>query len=649
MTSRSRSSSITCKEFSGCALVEIIHLHDCLRGALNEIQNEVDSLVKVSARFYDPVESQGSQHESKDIDGTCNERNENMDLFPVSSSSSAITRTTDLVNVDNKSEVHVASDLEGKVASRFHLIWSVFRAHSGAEDEFIWPALKVKVAKLRRASDENDEAHNDHNSNESSSPTIPICPCAGTVIGQEEYEEDHAKEEIMFEQINSTLRRLKGSFRYYHVPQNQTDQSRKEALFIIRQAILLLKKQMDNLVLHLKEHLKKEETECLPIVKKHLSNQEISTLVGNIMGKRSAEVMTNILNLAVCSLPEEERADMVSHMKNAMVGTFFEKWLKMGGWDGGQEKGNGTDEAKSINPSIGTLKRKLPASPGREVDGSQRKIMTTERNSRVRYPSRWYREDGDHNISLAWCSSDPKSTDPDILPIIPLFTQAELTPTYHFSSSQGGPVLGCEHYSRACKLRHPTAGTLFTCRICCQEQREASITYPVQYNYCQEVQTLPVLDRNAVSEILCMRCGSLQPVGRSCINPNCTPKQPYARYSCTVCRLFDDAPSKHIYHCPYCNACRKGRGLGIDFRHCMRCNACISVDQYEAHACIPQRLQGNCPICQVELFDSTEPLRGMKCGHVMHLNCFNRYMASCDSSGRKITCPQCKTVDSFSG
>lgn len=243
---------------------------------------------------------------------------------------------------------------------------------------------------------------------------------------------------------------------------------------------------------------------------------------------------------------------------------------------------------------------------------------------------------------LAWCSSDPESTDPERLPQIPVFTQTELTPTYHFSSNQGGPVLGCDHYARACKLRHPATGTLFTCRLCCQEQREAAATQNSAQYGCQAVPSLPMLDRNAVSEVLCMKCGSLQPVGRSCINPDCTPKKPYARYSCTICRLFDDSPSKHIYHCPYCNACRKGRGLGIDFRHCMRCNACISVDEYDAHVCIPQRLQGNCPICQVELFDSTEPLRGLRCGHVMHLSCFNRYMVSCDTSRKKITCPQCK-------
>jgi hypothetical protein len=39
---------------------------------------------------------------------------------------------------------------------------------------------------------------------------------------------------------------------------------------------------------HLMVHLEKEETQCLPLVVKHMSKSEIHELVGNIMGKRSA-------------------------------------------------------------------------------------------------------------------------------------------------------------------------------------------------------------------------------------------------------------------------------------------------------------------------------------------------------------------------
>jgi uncharacterized protein with GYD domain len=89
------------------------------------------------------------------------------------------------------------------------------------------------------------------------------------------------------------------------------------------------------------------------MVKKHLTNEEISTLVGQIMGKRSAEMMGKILNLAVCSLPGDEREDMVKCLKKAMGGTFFEKWLTMGGWDSSSvvEDGKENGQDSSTNSS----------------------------------------------------------------------------------------------------------------------------------------------------------------------------------------------------------------------------------------------------------------------------------------------------------
>ena len=142
--------------------------------------------------------------------------------------------------------------------------------------------------------------------------------------------------------------------------------------------------------------------------------------------------------------------------------------------------------------------------------------------------------------------------------------------------------------------------------------------------------------------LLLVICNTLQPAGEKCCNPACgSNKKFFAKYSCQICHLYDDS-DKSIYHCPFCNVCRKGKGLGIDFKHCMRCNACVSMD--EEHVCIPQSLQGNCPICHETMFQSTQPLRRLKCGHVMHLSCFTTYAAS-----GNYTCPLCKkSVDDMS-
>merc|ERR1719362_128399 len=252
---------------------------------------------------------------------------------------------------------------------------------------------------------------------------------------------------------------------------------------------------------------------------------------------------------------------------------------------------------------------------------------------RLKYPSLYYKSEKLGKIKLVWSSTNSYTSEPPSF--VHQFSESELTPTYHFSESKGRLVLGCEHYARACKLRHPTTGQLYTCRLCCDKVHDSK-------RFTDDA--LPVLDRHNVKEVLCMRCCTLQPAGSKCINKLCESHGvPYAKYHCGICNLFDDDLEKSIYHCPYCNVCRKGKGLGIDFRHCMRFNACVAILEYNSHVCIPQRLEGNCPICHETLFESTEPLRGMSCGHVMHLTCFNMYVVRRFSLG-VITCPLCKKV-----
>jgi hypothetical protein len=79
-------------------------------------------------------------------------------------------------------------------------------------------------------------------------------------------------------------------------------------------------------------HLEKEEMQCMPLVVKHLSKSEIHDLVGKIMGKRSSDMIAQIMSMAVQNLNEADREEMVKYMKQAMAGTFFDRWLCMSGW-----------------------------------------------------------------------------------------------------------------------------------------------------------------------------------------------------------------------------------------------------------------------------------------------------------------------------
>ena len=58
-----------------------------------------------------------------------------------------------------------------------------------------------------------------------------------------------------------------------------------------------------------------------------------------------------------------------------------------------------------------------------------------------------------------------------------------------------------------------------------------------------------------------------------------------ASYYCSICHLWDDEPGRAIYHCPFCNVCGRGQGLGVDFFHCMQCNACMSLSLFNTHTC----------------------------------------------------------------
>jgi hypothetical protein len=544
-------------------------------------------------------------------------------------------------------------------------------------------------------------------------------------IEQEEYEEDHADEERMFSEMDARLSELRTGLL-----------QRASSVPSLARAI---QERARALATHLMAHLDKEELQCMPLVVTHLSREEIHELVGNIMGKRSADTIAQIMTMAVQNLEESEREEMVKYMKQSMAGTFFDKWLLMSGWmestttttnaseddrkraaemdnddhdkhekkvktEGGDdthrsikqtvvvplldERHRSNAESFHQSPSIESnaqrapmestsqeeleklirvvaanptltpaqknttiqglrdsvwknnqrARERLEAEPilvnscipvGPSFPSSHRSIGTDaargasggacSRTRRVTPPSIYYKRTKE-GMAVVWNSDDPTSRLPED-GSVPLFSPAELAPTYHDGAA--GAVLGCPHYSRACKLRHPKSGRLYTCRLCCEQQRELPM----------KDQDEP-LDRYEVQEIMCMRCNALQPAGDRCINADCeTRGKPFARYFCKICNLFDDS-SRPIFHCPYCNICRLGLGLGIDFRHCMRCNACVSLAD-DDHHCIPQKLQGDCPICHESLFESTEPLRGLKCGHVMHLPCFT------EQRRHSYTCPLC--------
>ncbi|KAK4257144.1 hypothetical protein QN277_006769 [Acacia crassicarpa] len=174
-------------------------------------------------------------------------------------------------------------------------------------------------------------------------------------------------------------------------------------------------------------------------------------------------------------------------------------------------------------------------------------------------------------------------------------------------------IYGCKHYRRSCKLLASCCNQLYTCIHCHNEATDHSI------------------DRKYITKMMCMKCLKIQPISATCSTVSCG-NLPMAKYYCRICRLFDD--EREIYHCPYCNLCRVGKGLGLDYFHCMNCNACMSRS-LKVHICREKFLEDNCPICHEYIFTSCSPVKALPCGHVMHSTCFQEYTYF------SYTCPVC--------
>lgn len=72
----------------------------------------------------------------------------------------------------------------------------------------------------------------------------------------------------------------------------------------------------------------------------------------------------------------------------------------------------------------------------------------------------------------------------------------------------------------------------------------------------------------------------------------------------------------------------------------MRCNCCVELRDGVVHRCISQVLEGTCPICAENLRFSMSDLKGLPCGHVLHLECYQQYRVY------SYTCPIClKSMD----
>lgn len=195
-----------------------------------------------------------------------------------------------------------------------------------------------------------------------------------------------------------------------------------------------------------------------------------------------------------------------------------------------------------------------------------------------------------------------------------IISEEDQQPTFH--NPPFNTIMGCPHYQRNCKVECPVCLRWFPCRFCHDQQVKDH-----------------KLVRADVKHVLCMKCNTPQvPCDSFCTSCG----SELACYFCSVCKLYDNDPSKDIYHCDRCGICRLGLGLGKDYFHCDTCNICLSIDLKDKHKCVANTTHCNCPVCNEYLFTSISKVVFMKCGHLIHQHCYD------ELSKHTYKCPLCK-------
>ncbi|KAK9926326.1 hypothetical protein M0R45_023563 [Rubus argutus] len=404
---------------------------------------------------------------------------------------------------------------------RFRLLWGLYRAHSNAEDDIVFPALESKEA-----------LHNVSHS----------------------YTLDHKQEEKLFEDIScviSELSHLHESLEKTHLDEDLAGSS---ISFSAANGVNYCRKYNElatklqgmckSIKVTLDHHIFREELELWPLFGRHFTVEEQDKIVGRIIGttESTSRTETRESNISQKGVEFQESLDQTDQMFKP-------------GW-----KDIFRMNQNELESEIRKVYRDATLDPRRKAYLVQN-LMT----------SRW------------------------------IATQQKLPQAGAGESSNGEDVFG----------RSPS-------------YRD------VEKKFCHDNVSDHSMDRKATLEMMCMRCLNIQPVGPICTSPSCN-ELSMAKYYCNICKFFDD--ERTVYHCPFCNLCRLGKGLGIDFFHCMTCNCCLGIKLVN-HKCLEKSLETNCPSAVISYSHRVQQL-----GHchvaITCIACFQAYTCS------HYTCPIC--------
>ncbi|KAF8727465.1 hypothetical protein HU200_019073 [Digitaria exilis] len=502
----------------------------------------------------------------------------------------AIRKDLEFLDVESGKLIDGNESCLRQFIGRFRLLWGLYRAHSNAEDEIVFPALESK-----------ETLHNVSHS----------------------YTLDHKQEEELFQDISIVLSELSQlhdrvtkpldvEAATNHISNNEIDWPRKH-----NELLTKLQALCKSIRVTLSNHVHREELELWPLFDKHFSVDEQDKIIGRIIGTTGAEVLQSMLPWVTAALSLEEQNKMLDTMKQATKNTMFDEWLNEW-WKGPSTSVDPSDNDSA--PSEDSHFQENVEQNGQMFRPGWKDIFRmnqSELEAEIRKVSRDSTLDPRRKAYLIqnlmtsrWIAAQQKSPQSSAEEHNGCARLPGCCPSYRDPEKQ---IFGCEHYKRNCKLVAACCNKLFTCRFCHDKVSDHT------------------MDRKAAVEMMCMLCLNVQPVGPNCQTPSCNGLS-MAKYYCSICKFFDD--ERNVYHCPFCNLCRLGSGLGTDFFHCMKCNCCLGIKMIE-HKCREKMLEMNCPICCDFLFTSSAPVKGLPCGHFMHSACFQAYTCT------HYTCPIC--------
>lgn len=525
-----------------------------------------------------------------------------------------------------------------------HLLRVLHKIHSDAEDEIAFPALEAKEII--------------QNSSHS-------------------YSIDHKMDVEYFNRISYILDQV--SELCFSVSSRDVD-TQGGTMLMYRQLCVKLHDMCKCMNKMLSDHVNHEEIELWPLFREHLSLKEQEKIIGCMLGRTRAETLQEMIPWLMAFLTVEEQNALMSVWFKATKNTMFDQWL--GEWWEGMKRyaiakvEESTVPTRSTAHTLDIVSKYLPTEGFDDHGGNlfdedgklSKENMMHRQTSNADYREKKLSKDQGKDQPVESCKvcselhktstevsnvavhSEPLTQevleatirrvhcDPTLEPqeksiiiqnllmsrwintqkkshpeVDVLDNEQDIPGAYPSYRDSHKLVFGCEHYKRNCKLVASCCNKLYTCRR------------------CHDDATDHLMDRKATTMMMCMKCLRIQPVGPTCSTVSCN-NLSMARYYCPICKFFDD--ERHIYHCPFCNLCRLGKGLGIDYFHCMNCNACMSRS-LSVHICREKCLEDNCPICHEYIFTSSNPVKALPCGHIMHSSCFQEYTCS------NYTCPIC--------